>query len=463
MAFGQNPGALFIGTLSPDDKAFVASVLKAALDDGYEKVVEPCSGGLAMSCIAADVGFKSIEASDITLFSGILGRYVEGRGIEDMEITRVEDGSRIEDPLDAMMEIKHAELVGKAGSVYGEAMLIDFEQRYDEIRAGVQQRMDEIRERIPSLKYRDMDMFDHINAVRGEKCVIVCMCPTYGGGYERFYRAIDETVSWNEPSFNVFNPPEGYADLLKAVEGTQSLLIIYEEVASGQYVGTPVYGRQAGRVGMNMYLVASDPSEVDRLLGRGMARKGASKISPMKYPIIPADYSVTRKSRVEVVKAASEHIKYYRKLWTHNFVPSQSGSGYAMLIDGYLAGIFGYVQMATTLCDTDAAFLGFGMCAPTGQRLNRLMYTLAMQLRTIRMEFDDVYVSRIRKVRTVMLTKHQESKEMRGLMKLVHKEKDKRAGFKLTYETEVQDRTYRQCLIEWAQKEETWQRKRQRA
>lgn len=98
MAFGQNPGALFIGTLSPDDKAFVASVLKAALDDGYEKVVEPCSGGLAMSCIAADVGFKSIEASDITLFSGILGRYVEGRGIEDMEITRIEDGSRIEDP-----------------------------------------------------------------------------------------------------------------------------------------------------------------------------------------------------------------------------------------------------------------------------------------------------------------------------------------------------------------------------
>ena len=169
MAFRQNPGALFIGTLSPDDKAFVASVLKAALDDGYEKVVEPCSGGLAMSCIAADVGFQSIEASDITLFSGILGRYVEGRGIEDMEITRIEDGSRIEDPLDAMMEIKHAELVGKAGSVYGEAMLIDFEQRYDEIRAGVQRRMDEIRERIPSLKYRDMDMFDHINAVRGEK------------------------------------------------------------------------------------------------------------------------------------------------------------------------------------------------------------------------------------------------------------------------------------------------------
>lgn len=194
MAFGQNPGALFIGALSPDGKAFVSSILKKAKEDGCTKVVEPCSGGPAMSCIAADAGFEEIEASGITLFSGILGRHVEGRGIEDMEITRIEDGSRIEDPLEAMMEIKHAELVGKAGSVHGEAMLMGFEQRHDEIREGVQRRMDETRERIPKLKYRDMDMFDHINAVRGEKCVIVCMCPTYGGGYERFYRAIDETV-----------------------------------------------------------------------------------------------------------------------------------------------------------------------------------------------------------------------------------------------------------------------------
>lgn len=463
MAFGQNPGALFVGTLSQEDKAFVASVLKAAKEAGYEKVVEPCSGGLAMSCIAADCGFEDIEASDITLFSGILGRYVEGRSIEDMDITRVEDGSKVTDPLDAMMEIKRAELVGKAGSVYGEAMLIDFERRQEQIREGVRERMDEIKERIPHLKYRDMDMFDHIESVKGQKCVILYMCPTYSGGYERFYRAIDEAVCWDEPTFNVFSPPEGYKDLLDSVKGTDSLLIIYEEVESGHHVGTPVYGRQAGRPGMNMYLVASDPEKIDELLGRGIAKKNAAKASPMKYPIIPADYEVTAKSRVEVVKAASEHIRYYRKLWTHNFTPSQSSSGYAMIIDGYLVGIFGYVQMATTLGDTDAAFLGFGMCAPTGQRLSRLMYTLAMQKRAIRMEFDDVYMARIKRVRTVMLTKHQESKEMRGLMKLVSKDKDNRCGFKLTYETAVQDRTYRQCLVEWAQKEESWQRKRQKA
>lgn len=37
MAFGQNPGALFVGTLSQEDKAFVASVLRATKKYGDVK------------------------------------------------------------------------------------------------------------------------------------------------------------------------------------------------------------------------------------------------------------------------------------------------------------------------------------------------------------------------------------------------------------------------------------------
>lgn len=180
MAFGQNPGALFIGTLFPDDKAFVASVLKAAKENGYTKVVEPCSGQLAMSCIAADLGYEDIEASDITIFSGVLGRYVEGRPIDDMGIKYVETGESPQSAAEVMYEIKHRELLNAAGSVYGDAMLIDFESRKDSILASIHSDMDALKERIPNLTYRDMDMFDHINAVKDVPgTVILCMCPTY--------------------------------------------------------------------------------------------------------------------------------------------------------------------------------------------------------------------------------------------------------------------------------------------
>lgn len=723
MAFGQNPGALFIGTLFPDDKAFVASVLKAAKENGYTKVVEPCSGQLAMSCIAADLGYEDIEASDITIFSGALGRYVEGRPIDDMGIKYVETGESPQSAAEVMYEIKHRELLNAAGSVYGDAMLVDFESRKDSILASIHNDMDALKERIPNLTYRDMDMFDHIEAVKDiPGTVILCMCPTYclhvdekvltkdlrwtragdvkvgdrllgfdeetngkgkrkyresivthaevktkrgvrvhladgthvdcsyehpwlvdggrsgngrrfvpacdllktpkagkkrehtyalkcfdvwgpddsrdggylagmydgegsiefrgesagrraggvrlsftqkrgrvldevrrildergikysvtpkskedgcvdivmsntvdiieligsirplrlldkapdeftmrikerveivgvedigdievmsmttststyigsgyamhnTGGYERFYKAISDSVEWNEPRYSVFEPPAGYQKLLDAVEGSEALLIIYEEVPVGEHVGTPVYGRQGGRVGINMYLVSNRPEEVERLLGTSCSRKKPSKIAPMKYPLMPQGYQLTKKSRVEVVKAGTENIRYYRKLFTHNFTPSQASSGYAMIVDGYLAGIFGYMTMANALGgNVEDVFIGFGMCTKTGYRLNRLLYMVACQRRSIRLEFDDLRMAALKKVKTAMITKYPESKEMRGLMKLQSKEHDKRMGWKLTYGCDIQDKTYRQVMAEFLQKEEQWQKKRQ--
>lgn len=465
MAFGQNPGALFIGTLSPDDKAFVASLLTKAKENGYTKFVEPCSGQLAMSCIAADVGFTDIEASDITLFSGILGRYVEGRGIEDMGIVYRDTGEMPDSAVDVMYEIKHRELLNGAGSVYGDAMLYDFESRESEIKESLAKSMDDLKARVPNLRYRDMDMMDHIREVRDTPgTVIVCNCPTYGGGYERFYRAISEAAQWNEPEYSTFMVPQGYHELLGLVEGREALLIIYEEVPAGEEVGTAVYGRAGGRVGINMYLVASDPEEVERFMGTSCSRKKPQKLEPMKYPLMPEDYVITPKSRLEVVKAAPENIRYYRKLFTHNFTPSAASTGYAMIVDGYVAGVFGYMTMANALGgNVDDAFIGFGMCTKTDYRLNRLLYMVACQRRSISMEFDDVKMATLSNIKTAMITKYPESKEMRGLMKLMSKEKDKRMGWKLVYGCDIQDKTYRQVLGEFLQKEEQWKRKRQKA
>ena len=59
-------------------------MLKAAKRNGYDKFIEPCSGELAMSQLAIEAGFSYIEASDITLFSTLLGYYVEGKPIDEL-------------------------------------------------------------------------------------------------------------------------------------------------------------------------------------------------------------------------------------------------------------------------------------------------------------------------------------------------------------------------------------------
>ena len=59
-----------------------------------------------------------------------------------------------------------------------------------------------------------------------------------------------------------------------------------------------------------------------------------------------------------------------------------------------------------------------------------------------------------------MLTKYPENKEVRGIMKLVNRQKDKNNGFKLTYEAELTDRTEQETLEEWLRREEQWQKSR---
>ena len=59
-----------------------------------------------------------------------------------------------------------------------------------------------------------------------------------------------------------------------------------------------------------------------------------------------------------------------------------------------------------------------------------------------------------------MLTKYPENKEVRGIMKLVNRQKDKNNGFKLTYEAELTDRTEQETLEEWLRRERQWQKSR---
>lgn len=459
MAFGRNPGALFIGTLTPSDKAFIFSLLKAAKKNGYERVVEPCSGQLAMSCLAAEAGFANIEASDVTLFSGVLGRCIEGRSLDDMNI-RYKDGSDVpKNPEEIMYEIKHRELISQAGSAYGLEMLKDFEKRKAEIVCSIKSTLEELKKKIPCIKYQDADMFEHIRQVKDdEKTLILCMCPTYRGGYERFYKAIDDSTYWNEPWYDVFEPPQGFKMLLDETKDSKCLLVIYEEVEAGNPIGEPIYGRKGGRKGENMYFVSNDLQRAESLIGSSCARKDALKLSPIKYPLMPKDHEITESSSIAVIKAAPEHIRYYRKLFTHNFTPSASSSGYALIIDGYLAGIFGYVVIANKLGgNCEDAYIGFGMTTKTKYRLNRLLYKIAVQRKTVAQEFTDIEVETISRIKTVMITKYPESKEMRGIMKLVGKESDARMGFKLTYGCDIEEKEYDQVIAEFLQKERKWQ------
>lgn len=96
----------------------------------------------------------------------------------------------------------------------------------------------------------------------------------------------------------------------------------------------------------------------------------------------------------------------------------------------------------------------------TTYRLGRLLYMLAQNHCFTETLLDDLEREKVTKVRTAMLTKYPENKEVRGIMKLVNRQKDKNNGFKLTYEAELTDRTEQETLKEWLRRERQWQKSR---
>lgn len=62
-------------------------------------------------------------------------------------------------------------------------------------------------------------------------------------------------------------------------------------------------------------------------------------------------------------------------------------------------------------------------------------------------------------MRTAMLTKYAENKEVRGIMKLVNRQEDKEHGYKLTYEADlVEGRDEKAALREWLRRENNGRR-----
>lgn len=83
-----NPGAFFLGTLVPSERSYLKILIRNARGHGYRRFVEPCAGAFAMSHLAAEVGWphEDIDASDITLFTSVMGYAITGESLEPFHV-----------------------------------------------------------------------------------------------------------------------------------------------------------------------------------------------------------------------------------------------------------------------------------------------------------------------------------------------------------------------------------------
>ncbi|MCM1237156.1 MAG: hypothetical protein NC489_44365, partial [Ruminococcus flavefaciens] len=135
MARFQNPGALFLGTLIAQEQKFLKPLFANAKKNGYTKVVEPCAGAFAMSHLAAQVGYSGsqIEASDVSMFTSIMGYAIMGKTLEELEIKA--EGftdEELYDPATALYAQLLLRTAKQAGKDYFYNIMLDLQYRREE-------------------------------------------------------------------------------------------------------------------------------------------------------------------------------------------------------------------------------------------------------------------------------------------------------------------------------------------
>jgi len=270
-------------------------------------------------------------------------------------------------------------------------------------------------------------------------------------------------MTWKEPEYRIFDPKTGLQDLFTVMNQSKALIICYEENEIQKMAGKAIFTRYGVRKGFNVYLTTNQEEKAEELAnGKMVVRPNESKMMPLDCSTLPTDYEITENSKIEFMQVEPQYCQYYRSVWTHNFVGGQAQVNVVLLIDRFVAGVFGY-QIAIGAKILKDILIMYGITVPIkGIRLGRLLTMIASNQETLKAVLTDYQLSRLTGISTTQLTKYPESKEMRGIMKMVSKEKGK-LGFKLVYRSDIQVRTKEETLKLFLQKEELWKKERQKA
>lgn len=464
MAFFMDPGAMFLGCLGPSEQKFLVTLIETAAKSGYTRFVEPCAGTFAMANLAVQNGFKpeQIETSDVNMMSTVLGYAITGQSLEPLEIhAQGFSDEELLDPATALYAQLYLRTSKNAGNDYFYQILTDLRLRREEHIESINRQIEVIRNLLGGMSYRPLDMWEHLKEVLDDPhALVIANPPTYFSGYEKFYDTQGK-MTWKEPPYELFDPETGHQQFYDLCMNAKALVICYQEKRVGEAVGYTIYARSGTRADLNAYITTNREEEATALAnGKKIKRPAESKLQPLDCSMLPRDYEIKEDSKVQVIPVKAAEAQYYRELWTHNFVGSSATFNRALLIDGYVAGVFGISKMAS-----DSVFVWYVMKVPHKiYRLGRLCYMLAQNREFVDTLLDNIEQEKVTKMRTAMLTRYPENKEVRGIMKLVNRVEDKKNGYKLTYEAElVEGRSEQQTLQEWLRRENEWQKNRAKA
>ena len=461
--------SIFVGATPAPLRKYLYHVAAKQLEN-HSTFIMPCAGMFTCAAVAIDAGYKpeNVWASDITMFSSLVGYHIAGRNLDELEIEIVDSDLRkslgrylgTERHVGALLyAMKWCQIGGK--NEYEMQFVDDLRSRRGHHITTLQESVDGLRERLKEMRYDIADMWDVIeDALPRKDSFLYVNPPGYSGGYTKMF-SFDDQITWLDPHIGEFDPKDGHVQLHGKINDhagfAMRLMNLPEPPLPEEWADAAVFAEAGGKGRVRYYLV-NRPDECKKVV----RVQKETDVKPAAWPVFPEEgVVITAESEIKFVKVAEGVALYYRDLFAHKMGSTRSESYYLGLIDGYIFCTVGIhrrnvLQLGSNYLHETYGFSPFNPYYATLCKLFMMCINCADFEAQIRSDMKELGTREVKGLATTCITPYPELKINRGVMKLVSREKRPDGRYHLKYEQDWHEFGYRGALHWWLTRDKLW-------
>lgn len=433
---------MFTGTTPPEVKIVLQDIMSKV--KSTKDVYCACSGNYTNDKLMYALGFN-VHSNDVSLYSKLIADVVMNKDTTPIKIKdeRFEelfkqwDDNPLKKLCEVMFVMKFAEFLPRKNEY--QMMMYDAVMSPEQSIIYYKSTLEKLNKGALDFKIADFfygDFVDHLKAKKG-KGIGIAFPPTYKGGYEKIFKAVEDTFEYEHAQYEIFEPKT--ADTLFGELLQQGENIIYTD---NEFESLSDYLKAKIQLGDKHPLILY--SSVKDTKNYYVEKNVTPQRSQYLVAPIDFDFNECTKITVKIVKVAD--INYFKGFYMANKVNYTNGGNLGLMFfaDGLA---FGFASLSSQVGGM-GCILGLSdfVINSHTKKLSKLLIMLELS-HEVRMILAKELCEYYTYIKTPVYTKSPVSMKYRGVFKLVSREPGK-----LMYQGEFTNESLENIYKKWLKK-----------